>query len=82
MKKICLALLSCFFLGINVQAQKITFKETEHDFGMIDELEGNVHYDFEFTNTGNEPFTITNVITGCGCTSAKWSNKCRFGCIV
>ena len=75
MKKIFLALLGCFFLGNSMQAQKITFKETEHDFGMIDELEGNVHYDFEFTNTGNEPFTITNVITGCGCTSAKWSGK-------
>ncbi|MBR5541001.1 MAG: DUF1573 domain-containing protein [Bacteroides sp.] len=75
MKKICLALLSCFFLGINVQAQKITFKETEHDFGMIDELEGNVHHDFEFTNTGNEPLVIKKVITGCGCTSAKWSDK-------
>lgn len=67
-----MCILACTF---KVYAQKITFKETKHDFGMIDEMMGDVHYDFEFTNTGSEPFIIKNVITGCGCTSAEWNNK-------
>ena len=75
MKKIVLSLLSFFFIGGTLQAQEITFKETEHDFGLIDELHGDVHYDFEFTNTGDKPLIIRKVITGCGCTSAKWSEK-------
>ena len=73
-KYIILALISCLFVW-TAQAQQITFTETEHDFGLIDELEGDVHYDFQFTNTGTEPLVIKQVIPGCGCTTAKWSEK-------
>ena len=59
----------------HAQAQQITFSETSHDFGLIEEKDGNVHYDFHFTNTGDKPLVIKQVITGCGCTSAKWSKK-------
>ncbi|MBQ8674386.1 MAG: DUF1573 domain-containing protein [Bacteroides sp.] len=69
------ATLAALFLCANGYAQEITFVETEHDFGLIDELEGDVHHDFQFTNTGSEPLVIKQVITGCGCTSAKWSDK-------
>ena len=71
-KYLFIILTSCFFVCYT-QAQEITFTETEHDFGLIDELEGDVYYDFQFTNTGTEPLVIRQVITGCGCTSAKWS---------
>lgn len=74
MKQIFLTLLGLGLLT-TVSAQEITFKETEHDFGLIDETMGDVHYDFEFTNTGDKPLFIRKVITGCGCTSAKWSEK-------
>ena len=56
-------------------AQEITFSETEHDFGQLDEADGSVSHDFHFVNTGTEPLVIKQVITGCGCTSAKWSEK-------
>ena len=75
MKKYLVAILYGLFIGAGIHAQEITFTETEHDFGLIDELEGDVHYDFQFTNTGNKPLVIRQVITGCGCTSAKWSEK-------
>lgn len=74
-KLFTIALISFLACTIKVHAQEITFKETEHDFGLIDELHGDVHYDFEFTNTGTAPLVLRNVITGCGCTSAKWSTK-------
>ena len=73
-KNILTTLVSCLFV-LTAQAQQITFTETEHDFGLIDELEGDVHYDFQFTNTGTEPLVIKQVIPGCGCTTAKWSDK-------
>ena len=74
MKHLFLTILGLSFLT-NISAQELTFKETEHDFGLIDETMGDVHYDFEFTNTGSEPLVIKSVIPGCGCTSAKWSEK-------
>lgn len=73
-RNICFALF-CFFTLSFVHAQEITFTETVHNFGAIDEKDGDVSYDFKFTNTGTQPLIIKEVITGCGCTSAKWSKK-------
>ncbi|WP_373724707.1 polysaccharide lyase family 8 super-sandwich domain-containing protein [Bacteroides heparinolyticus] len=64
-----------FFLVTHAHAQEMTFTETEHDFGRIDELEGDAYHDFRFVNTGSGPLVIKQVITGCGCTSAKWKDK-------
>ena len=65
----CVGLLMCTAVGM---AQEMTFKEVVHDFGSIEEQNGEVSYDFEFTNTGDKDLIIKDVITGCGCTSAKW----------
>lgn len=62
-------------LAPSLPAQEITFTETTHDFGQLTEADGDVSHDFHFTNTGQEPLLIKQVITGCGCTSAKWSEK-------
>ena len=75
MKKMLFTLLMGLGTSLMGQAQEITFTENQHDFGQIDELDGSVSYDFHFTNTGKEPLVIKQVITGCGCTSAKWSEK-------
>ena len=56
-------------------AQQFTWNTTTHDFGTIDEADGTASFDFTFTNTGDKPLIIKQVITGCGCTSAKWSSK-------
>ena len=45
------------------------FKERSHNFGIFDEAIETVSYNFEFTNTGNEPLVIKNVRTTCGCTA-------------
>ncbi|WP_373846401.1 DUF1573 domain-containing protein, partial [Bacteroides heparinolyticus] len=53
-----------FFLAANARAQEMTFAETEHDFGRIDEQEGDAYHDFRFVNTGSGPLVIKQVITG------------------
>lgn len=63
------------FSASSIFAQDMTFKETKHDFGNMEESDGTVSHDFQFVNTGDKPLVITQVITGCGCTSAKWSDK-------
>lgn len=75
MKRNILLTLFFFFAFGSSYAQEITFTETAHDFGSIEEEDGDVSYDFKFINTGNQPLVIKEVITGCGCTSAKWSKK-------
>lgn len=73
-RNICFVLF-CILTFSFLHAQEITFTETTHSFGEINEKDGDVSYDFKFANTGNQPLIIKEVITGCGCTSAKWSKK-------
>ncbi len=53
----------------------IRFKDTEHDFGTIEEKGGPVSYDFVFSNNGNLPLIISKVQTSCGCTSPEWTRE-------
>lgn len=74
MKKILLSLilsLACTTLW----AQGImTFEKETHEFGDIEE--GTIAtYEFEFTNTGDQPIEITRVQAACGCTTPEWTNK-------
>lgn len=73
MKKV-LTLLFLTAAGL-LQAQEMTFSETNTNLGTIREANGDVSHDFGFTNTGDQPLLIKNVITSCGCTSAEWSKK-------
>ena len=50
---------------------KITFQETEYNFGDIQQGE-KVEHVFTFENTGNEPLILSNVMTTCGCTATDW----------
>lgn len=43
----------------------MTFEETEHDFGTIDEGDV-VETEFKFTNTGKTDLIITNAYASCG----------------
>ena len=73
--KSLLLFLLCLSLYSASKAQGIMnyLKET-HDFGNIDE--GSIaEYEFEFTNTGDQPIEITRVQASCGCTTPKWTNK-------
>ena len=57
------------------QIQELTFGETNHNFGTIKELDGPTEYKFQFTNTSDQPITITNVRPSCGCTSSGWTRE-------
>ncbi len=50
---------------------RISFTETEYDFGVIEPGANAVHY-FVFSNTGKSPLVITNVRSSCGCTVPQW----------
>ena len=45
----------------------LTFAETEHDFGVIDDGTP-VETVFTYTNTGKAPLVITDIKSSCGCT--------------
>ena len=76
MKLKFILLLSILFLNFSVaKSQKITFLESEHDFGQIEENGGNVSHTFEFINEGDSPLVILSVKPSCGCTTPDWSKK-------
>ncbi len=50
------------------------FEKETHDFGTLEE--GVVaSYEFEFTNTGDQPIEISEVKASCGCTTPYWSKE-------
>lgn len=76
-----LRLLVCILLGLiwslSVQAQdaaKIKFEETTHQFGEL-EKGAPAEYAFVFTNTSEEPVTLTRVKASCGCTTPAWTRE-------
>lgn len=73
MMKSQIVLSSLALACLPLSAQQLSFDHTSHDFGGIAEADGRVSHDFTFTNTGDAPLLITDVICGCGCTSARWS---------
>lgn len=52
----------------------MSFEETEWDFGKITDGD-KVQHVFKFTNTGDEPLTISNAKGSCGCTVPKWPKE-------
>jgi len=77
MKRISL-LFTCLVLfcgWMAAQNDKISFNETEHDFGTIGEKDGNVTFDFLLKNNGSDPVVISNVQASCGCTRPVWTKE-------
>lgn len=52
----------------------MTFTETSHDFGVIQEGDI-VEHKFTFTNTGTTPLVIISAKGSCGCTVSKWPKE-------
>jgi len=55
-----------------VSEGQLSLKESEFDFGKIPQGKPVTHI-FEFTNTGNAPFALDNVVASCGCTTPVWN---------
>ena len=53
---------------------KMTFLETEFDFGEVKEGEV-VEHIFSFTNNGKVPLIISDARSTCGCTVPEWSKE-------
>jgi hypothetical protein len=53
----------------------ITFIVTEHDFGVIEEDQGSVSYEFIFSNNGSLPLVLSDVRPSCGCTTPEWTKQ-------
>ena len=70
MKKYSL-LLICIFVSLVAMSQKavITFQSKNHDFGTVNEEDGNITTIFEFKNEGASPLVINRVQASCGCTT-------------
>lgn len=66
-----------FFASANVLLAdaKIAFTKTTHDFGTIQEKDGDVTVKFEYTNAGDTPLLVTRANASCGCTSPEYSKK-------
>lgn len=79
MRNLILTLLLSIISISNILAQdengpSIKFTESKHDFGDI--IQGDVvEHHFEFSNTGNIPLVISNIITTCGCTAPTWPKE-------
>ncbi len=55
-------------------AATMEFEESKFDFGTIQEGE-KVEHVFKFTNTSDNPLTITNARGSCGCTVPLWPKE-------
>lgn len=53
---------------------KITFEQTNHDFGVIANG-GDGSTVFKFKNEGAVPLVLTNVQASCGCTTPSWTRE-------
>jgi hypothetical protein len=75
MKKTAFFILLSISLRVAVLAQPaIKINKETHDFGEV--IEGKMaSYEFEVTNTGNQPLIINNVQASCGCTSPHWTRE-------
>lgn len=52
----------------------ISFDKTSHSFGTFQE-DVVQRVVFTFTNTGNQPLVINQVLTSCGCTASKYTKE-------
>ena len=80
MKNLIIVIVAIFAIALPMNAKKksgaiITFAETTHDFGYIQESGGDVSHQFTFTNTGTKPLIIVSAHASCGCTKPEFPKK-------
>ncbi len=77
MKRILFSLLILFSLSLTAQNQaKLCFLKKVIDLGeFVCKKDSIVKINFVFSNDGNAPLVIYNVVTSCGCVKPKWPKK-------
>ena len=82
LKRISIGFLLTFHIASLLHAQQedaadttdfaqIAFEKTSFNFGDLNQGEKAEHV-FEFTNVGNSPLILNNVLSTCGCTVPEW----------
>jgi len=61
-------------LAQNIAGADIKFEKLVYDYGNIYQNDNGLAI-FKFTNVGNEPLILTNVIATCGCTVPSWPKE-------
>lgn len=75
-KHVLAAIFGLFAWTVAAQVQtrgRIDFDKLEHDFGKIQEENGQVTAEFTFTNNGSAPLNLVEVVASCGCTTPAWT---------
>jgi len=62
-------------VALSWAAAKVSFSQTTHDFGTIQEKDGDATVEFAFTNTGDAPLLILRASSSCGCTVPEYPKK-------
>ena len=83
-----LVIVFLLIIGLSIQAQntkksdakatvsgpEISFDKTTMDFGTLNVGDVKIGV-FTFTNTGNKPLILDNVVSNCDCTQLEWNRK-------
>ncbi len=79
MKHLFITLMLVFLSTAYVQAQEakasIQFDKTTHNFGSFPETDRTKECSFTFTNVGDAPLVISQVVASCGCTVPKYTKQ-------
>lgn len=76
MKKIIYTFMLLFAVALTASAQaNIKFDKTTHDWGKFSEKQPVQSCVFTFTNTGDKPLVINQVVASCGCTAASYTKE-------
>ncbi len=63
------------FIFAQENESKITFLEESHDFGNLQELQGEVKHTFKFVNSGSTFIQLLSVRASCGCTTPYYDKS-------
>ena len=76
MKKLLFIAVMLIGAVANAGAQaEIKFDKVNFNFGTFSEKNGVQKTSFTFTNTGNKPLVINQIVASCGCTTPNYDKK-------
>ena len=73
MKSLFLSILAALATLVPAGDEIISWDKTVHNFGDVSVADGPLSCTFTLTNNGQEPISIFEVVSSCGCTDVKWT---------